>query len=298
MAFNGSGTFNLPAGNPVVAGTAIDPTVHNNTMSEISIALSDCITRDGQSPAVANIPMGGFKHTGLGAGAADGESVRYEQLRNIAGYSTTATAAGTTTLTSLSTYSQFFTGITTQTCVLPNATTLEVGRAFQICNNSTGAVSVQANGGGAIVTVPAMTNVLVTCTAIGTAAGTWHADITSTDAASGTFTMTTLGMNPEQTGTASYRIINGICHLTIPTLSGTSNQLYFTLTGLPAACQSTIAPRFPLIQCTDNGATVSNITGHLSTSTIILEKTLFTQNSWTNSGAKAVYNQCVTYPLL
>lgn len=46
---NGSGTYTLPAGNPVVSGTAINPTVHNATMSDIATALTGSIATDGSS---------------------------------------------------------------------------------------------------------------------------------------------------------------------------------------------------------------------------------------------------------
>lgn len=82
MAFNGSGTFNLPAGNPV-SGVS-NSSVHNTTNSEIAAGLTNCVTRDGQSPATANIPMGGFKLTGLAASTSPGESVRHEQLASYA----------------------------------------------------------------------------------------------------------------------------------------------------------------------------------------------------------------------
>ena len=59
----------------------------------------------------------------------------------------TATSAGTTTLTASSTTWQRFTGITTETVVLPDATTMKVGRTFTIENRSTGVVTVQFNGG-------------------------------------------------------------------------------------------------------------------------------------------------------
>lgn len=55
------------------------------------------------------------------------------------------TAAGTTTLTPSSETYQEFTGSTTQTVVLPDATTLKVGRKFVILNSSTGSVDVQDN---------------------------------------------------------------------------------------------------------------------------------------------------------
>ena len=80
MSFNGSGTFNLATGNPVVTGTTISSTWANNTLSDIATGLSNCITRDGQSPATANIPMGTHKLTGLSAGTTAGDSARYEQV--------------------------------------------------------------------------------------------------------------------------------------------------------------------------------------------------------------------------
>jgi hypothetical protein len=80
MAFNGSGTYNLPAGNPVVTGTTISSTTTNNTNSDIATALTNCITRDGQSTPSANLPMNAKKLTGLAAGTSAGDSVRYEQV--------------------------------------------------------------------------------------------------------------------------------------------------------------------------------------------------------------------------
>ena len=80
MAFNGSGTYNLPAGNPVVTGTTVSSTTTNTTNSDIATALTNCITRDGQSTPSANLPMNAKKLTGLAAGTSAGDSVRYEQV--------------------------------------------------------------------------------------------------------------------------------------------------------------------------------------------------------------------------
>jgi hypothetical protein len=63
----------------VVFNTIIDETVFNAFTADIASGLSNCVTRDGQSPATADLPMAGFTLTGLGAGAANGESIRYEQ---------------------------------------------------------------------------------------------------------------------------------------------------------------------------------------------------------------------------
>lgn len=88
-------------------------------------------------------------------------------------YSTTATAAGTTTLTNGSKYTQNFTGSTTQTIVLPNATTLVAGHAYYITNNSTGALTVNKNGGTLLKTVAAGQTIAVRADDISTSAGGW-----------------------------------------------------------------------------------------------------------------------------
>lgn len=79
MPFNGSGTFSLVAGNPVVTGTVISSTVHNNTNNDFATGLTNCVTRDGQSAALSNLPMGNFKHTGALAASANNEYLVYGQ---------------------------------------------------------------------------------------------------------------------------------------------------------------------------------------------------------------------------
>ncbi len=91
----------------------------------------------------------------------------------IQNFTTTATAAGTTTLTVGSTALQQFTGTTTQTVVLPSATTLVVGQEFTVMNRSTGIVTVNANGGGLIQTMVGGSQAILTVTAVGTSAGSW-----------------------------------------------------------------------------------------------------------------------------
>lgn len=94
---------------------------------------------------------------------------------NLTGFLTsTATAAGTTTLTSASKYYQNFTGTATQTVVLPDATTLELGHPFQIANNSTGIITLNMNGGTLLKSIAPGNTCLVFCTGIGTSAGTWN----------------------------------------------------------------------------------------------------------------------------
>lgn len=88
-------------------------------------------------------------------------------------FTTTATAASSTTLTVASTRSQQFTGSTTQTLVLPDATTLRLGQQFYVMNRSTGVVTVNANGGSLVQSLATNVATLLTCTSIGSSTGTW-----------------------------------------------------------------------------------------------------------------------------
>lgn len=94
----------------------------------------------------------------------------------VEGYTTTATAAGTTTLTVASNYNQFFTGSTTQTVTMPVTSTLVLGQQWLIVNQSTAAVTVQSSGSNSIVVVAAGTSAMLTCILItGTSAASWQA---------------------------------------------------------------------------------------------------------------------------
>jgi hypothetical protein len=72
------------------------------------------------------------------------------------GFSTTATAAGTTTLSVGSNPVQEFTGSTTQVVKLPT-TSLYAGAQYTIVNSSSGAVTVQSSGANTIVVMAAGT---------------------------------------------------------------------------------------------------------------------------------------------
>jgi hypothetical protein len=93
---------------------------------------------------------------------------------HLAGYATTSTAAGTTTLVVGSAWQQFFTGSTTQIVVMPVTSTLVLGQSFYIVNNSTGNVTVNSSGGNAIQVMGASTTLLITCISTsGTTAASW-----------------------------------------------------------------------------------------------------------------------------
>jgi hypothetical protein len=96
------------------------------------------------------------------------------------GYTTTVTAASTTTLTALSYYWQFFTGSTTQTVVMPITSTLALGVSWSIVNNSSGTVTIQSSGGNTITTLAAGQVAIVTCILTsGTTATSWNAIVSA-----------------------------------------------------------------------------------------------------------------------
>ena len=80
MSRNGSGTYSLPAGNPVVTGTTISSTWANTTLNDIAATLTDSVAADGQTPMTGNLDLNTHKVVGLVAGSATGEAVEYTQF--------------------------------------------------------------------------------------------------------------------------------------------------------------------------------------------------------------------------
>ena len=165
MVGNAGGTAYAP-----VTASA-DVTVSNT--GAMTIAAS-AVTLAKQSNLAANSIQGnntGSPATPLALTAAQVQTMLLVQPL---GNTSTATAGGTTTLTNASTQTQAFTGTLAQTLVLPAANTLAfVGWMYCIVNNSTGSITVQANGSGAVITVTPGMYANVTCTSIATSAGTW-----------------------------------------------------------------------------------------------------------------------------
>lgn len=94
MSFNGAGLFLInTAGQPVVTNTVISSSVFNAFAQDIATGLSTCLTRDGQSAATANIPMGGFKFTNLGLGVSgtDAANVSNANILNMCEFRLTMT---------------------------------------------------------------------------------------------------------------------------------------------------------------------------------------------------------------
>jgi len=65
MSRNGSGTYTLPAGNPVVTGTTIASTWANNTMNDLASAMTDSVAADGQTAMTGNLNLNSNKIVNL-----------------------------------------------------------------------------------------------------------------------------------------------------------------------------------------------------------------------------------------
>ena len=147
MSYNGTGTFNInTAGQPVVTGTTITSTAFNLLTADLASGLTTALTKDGQTTPTANIPMGTFKITGLGAGSAATDAAQYGQLQ--AGATTIATVSGTDTLTG--TLAPAITAYATGNLFSFVAVATNTGAAT-INLNSLGAKSITKSGTTALV---------------------------------------------------------------------------------------------------------------------------------------------------
>jgi len=88
MAFNGSGTYNLPAADLPVSGQLVSSTKMNSILSDLATALSLCLARDGQSTMSGTLKMGSQIVTGLGNGAVGAPAIAFANSTTTGVYST------------------------------------------------------------------------------------------------------------------------------------------------------------------------------------------------------------------
>jgi hypothetical protein len=136
MPRNGSGTYTLPPGNPVVSGTSISSTVQNTTMSDVAAELTNSIAADGQKTPTANLPMGNFRHTGVSNATARNQYAAAGQVQD-GGFVWCGTAGGTADAITLS--------------PIPSITAYSAGQTFRFIAlgpNTIAAVTVNVSGLG------------------------------------------------------------------------------------------------------------------------------------------------------
>ena len=65
MPRDNSCTYTRPPSNPVAAGTIVEADWANDTTSDIATALTQSISSTGKTTPTADLPMGGYRHTGV-----------------------------------------------------------------------------------------------------------------------------------------------------------------------------------------------------------------------------------------
>jgi hypothetical protein len=197
VGISGNGTtvtYTLGTGvNSFVPGELI--TVTNANIAGYNVTNAPIVTSSGDTITITNSTTGTFVFNNTETFSVS-QSANLTEWKNAAGtvvasvsptgtftgtfpasslgYTTTVTSGTTVTLTNASTKRQVFTGSTAQNVNLPVASTLTVGDAFYIINDSTAIVTVRSSGANTILAQPAGTMVQYFCIlASGTTAASW-----------------------------------------------------------------------------------------------------------------------------
>ena len=137
MAFNGSGTYIpiSPPDFPAVAGTTIRASQYNTQINDMAAALTQVVCKDGQTIPTADLPMGAFRHSNVGAATARTQYARVAEVQDGALHWLTS-VAGTNTITALATLSM---------------SAYAAGQRFvlAVAGTNTGAVTLNINSIGA-----------------------------------------------------------------------------------------------------------------------------------------------------
>jgi hypothetical protein len=94
IPYDSNGNFSLVPGYLAVSGQTILASQHNPPFEDIAAGMSQVLLRSGAAPMSGNLSAAGFKITGAGAGAADGDYVTMAQLNAVVA-SVTANAVPT-----------------------------------------------------------------------------------------------------------------------------------------------------------------------------------------------------------
>jgi len=144
MSRNGSGTYTLPAGNPVVTGTTIASTWANNTLTDIATALTGSLAADGQTTATGNLKMGNNRITGLANGTLSTDATTVSQV------DTAIATAGATYLLKASNLSD----VANATTARGNLTAAKSGANSDITSLTGLTTALSAAQGGTGLTAP------------------------------------------------------------------------------------------------------------------------------------------------
>ena len=217
MARNGSGQFDLLVNswNPAINGTLATAGDYQALINDIAAALTQSVSRDGQTPMTGNLDLANNKITGVTAGAGTGEALAFQQLFN-QGVQADIASAATTDIGAQNTNFLRVTGNTTITSfgtAYKGPRFLVFAGAVTLTNSSTlvlpGGANITTAAGDVLIAIPGAT--------LGTA-DKWivAAYQRNTNPSSGTFTsvatdsLTVSGNNISASGGFSFknRLIN------------------------------------------------------------------------------------------
>lgn len=176
--------------------------------SGFATGLSTCLLKDGTQTVTANLPLSGFKFTGMGVGSAATDSANIQNVQS-GGTVIASSVSGTNTITFN---------------VTPAITAYAVGQEFRYIATATntGAITYNINGVGAINGLKKTSAGLAACTGNETIIGLEYSifydgtqfQITATPGASGGVTSITgdgtIFNNSSSTGSVTLTLTNGV----------------------------------------------------------------------------------------
>jgi len=270
MPYNGSGSFSPPGANyPAVSETVITAANRNAVDADFATGLTTALTKDGQSTPTANIPLGGYKLTGVGAATARTDAATLASIQDGKG-TYVATVGGTVdviTLTASPAITAYAAGQTFRFIASGTNTT-----AVTVNVSGLGAKALTKNGTTALSAADILSGTILEMTYDGTRFIT-NSVVDGTFVSS--FTAGTTGFTPSTTTTGAVTlagtlaVTNGGTGVTTSTGTGAtvlsiSPSLTTPALGTPASGVATNLTGTAASLTAGNVTTNANLTGHVT----------------------------------
>jgi hypothetical protein len=262
----------------------------DNEANDMATGLSTCLLKDGTQTLSANLPMNGFKLTGLGAGSARTDSATVGNIQD--GTTNIVNAAGGTANALTITLSPAITAYTLGMRILFGTVTVNTG-ATTVNVNGVGVVNILKRTGVAAGSLTALTGGEITNDG-GLSEIVYNGTgFTLMNPASGWYDWvpTHGGFSANPSVVARYKIEAKTCTAVYyPHAAGTSNASSYSVTAPVAAKVITnMFWKVPLVNAFDNSAALTSGNPYCELQQGSSTFTLFASNSgglWTSSGTK------------
>ena len=269
MARNGSGTYTLPAGNPVVTGTTISSTWANNTLNDIGNAMTASLAYDGQTVPVANLPMGGYLHTNVANATARTNYAAAGQVQD-GTFAYLTSVSGTDTITALAALSMSALAAGQEFRFIAVGANTTTGVTLNI--NSIGAKNITKNGATALA-IGDIKNAQVVSVVYDGTQFQLQTNIVTTAVSS--FTAGTTGFTPS-TATTGAVTLAGTLNVANGGTGSTSLAANYVILGNDTSAVQVVAPS------TSGNSLISNGTTWVSGKQTITSSTAVTSTSGTS----------------